>query len=61
MSDERMTCKHQFWKDRNPPGCMNCGLDELEINELEMKEEVNRRTNMQIDNMRLSVTKPYVV
>ena len=24
-------CKHQFWKDRNPSGCLNCGKTEKEL------------------------------
>jgi len=25
------TCQHQFWKDRNPPQCLNCGKTEEEL------------------------------
>ena len=28
---QKSKCKHQFWKDRNPPGCMNCGKTEDEL------------------------------
>jgi len=32
-------CKHQFWKDRNPAGCMNCGKTEEELQKEVLKGE----------------------
>jgi len=37
--EPKKECHHQFWKDRNPPECMNCGKTEEELFKEEIKKE----------------------
>ena len=40
-------CEHQFWKDRNPATCLNCGKTEQELikeqSRKEFKEELLKK------------------
>ncbi len=41
--EEKVECNHQFWKDRNPPVCMNCGVTERCINQQKLTEYLKNR------------------
>ena len=40
-------CRHQFWKDRLPPYCFNCGKTEAEL----LEEEIERRAKAMAQNI----------